>query len=501
LVTFVPSTSGFTVVNNDELESTGPLSVSGSPYTISGTDSDIDGDAGTWTYTLTVIPTGSKTTIVQLTPSTGTVLNTASSTFVAGPMTTEDNTGQVTFVTTKANPGLTVSASGLISTTGSLSIGTYTVSGTDSDPAGDSGVWTYTLTVAGVEVTVTFDANGGTGVTAPETESEPTALTLNRFRWVGHTFVDWNTAANGTGVAYANGSVFPFSATTTLFAQWKGGRAPSRTITFLANGGAGSTASEIDNTPTAISANGFNRTGYTFVDWNTAANGKGRRYNAGATYPFRKSLTLYAQWKKKSAPPFHLVTFATNGGTGAMAPERHNSPSSLSPEHLTRAGYTFVDWSTAANGRGVTYANGARYSFTSSTTLYAQWKKDNSVATPPIQTTALTIGPFAIGSSTVSSGLQTLIHNVAELVKTNGKSQIALLGYGDTLSVTNERNKSLVAANVELGQKRAQAVATYLQESLNALGLKGWTISLASSDSTTSPSGRSAAGFVVVSLS
>ena len=86
-------------------------------------------------------------------------------------------------------------------------------------------------------------------------------------------------------------------------------------------------------------------------------------------------------------------------------------------------------------------------------------------------------------------------------MKTNGNSQISLLGYGDTLSVTNERNKSLVAANVELGQKRAQAVATYLQESLNALGLKGWTISLAASDSTTSPSGRSAAGFVVVSLS
>jgi uncharacterized repeat protein (TIGR02543 family) len=501
VVTFVSSTSGFTISSGDELVSSNTLSVSGSPYTISGTDSDLDGDAGTWTYTLTVVPTGSKTTIVQLTPTTGAVVNTASSTFTAGPITTENNTGSVTFLTTKSSPSLTVSSSGLISTTGSLAIGTYTVSGTDTDPAGDSGVWTYTLTVAGVEVTVRFEANGGTGVMAPETESEPTALSLNAFKWVGHTFVNWNTSANGAGVAYANGAVFPFSATTTLFAQWKSGKAPSRTVTFFANGGTGSTPSEIDNTPTAISANGFTRAGYTFVDWNTSATGSGRRYDAGETYSFTKSITLYAQWKRIPAHQFHIVTFSANRGTGTMAPERHNSPSSLSLARVTRTGYTFVDWNTAPNGSGVTYANGATYPFSASTTLYAQWKKDKSVATPPIQKTALTIGPFAMGSSTVSSGLQTLIHNVAELVKTNGNSQISLLGYGDTLSVTNERNKSLVAANVELGQKRAQAVATYLQESLNALGLKGWTISLAASDSTTSPSGRSAAGFVVVSLS
>jgi uncharacterized repeat protein (TIGR02543 family) len=308
VVTFVSSTSGFTISSGDELVSSNTLSVSGSPYTISGTDSDLDGDAGTWTYTLTVLPTGSKTTIVQLTPTTGAVVNTASSTFAAGPITTENNTGTVTFLTTKSSPSLTVSSSGLISTTGSLAIGTYTVSGTDTDPAGDSGVWTYTLTVAGVEVTVRFEANGGTGVMAPETESEPTALSLNAFKWVGHTFVDWNTSANGAGVAYANGAVFPFGATTTLFAQWKSGKAPSRTVTFFANGGSGSTPSEIDNTPTAISANGFTRAGYTFVDWNTSATGSGRRYDAGAKRTlFTKSITLYAQWKRI---PAHLSIVA-----------------------------------------------------------------------------------------------------------------------------------------------------------------------------------------------
>jgi uncharacterized repeat protein (TIGR02543 family) len=499
-VTFATSTAGFIIANGNELESTGTLSASSSPYTISGTDSDLDGDAGTWTYTLTVLPSGSKTTIVQLAPTSGTTLDTSSSTFTAGPISTENNIGAVTFVTTKANADLLVSSSGLITTSGALAIGTYTVSGTDSDLGGDRGTWTYVLTVTGVEVTVTFDANGGSGVMASETQSQPTALALNVFTWAGHTFVRWNTSPNGSGTSYANGAVFPFGTPTTLFAQWKAGREVPRAITFRANGGKGAMRSEVDNTPTAISANRFSRSGYTFVNWNTAATGSGKSFAAGATYSFKSSVTLYAQWKKNSAPLFHLVKFAANGGKGAMAAQRRDNPSPLTPNHFSRSGYTFVNWNTAASGRGAAFANGALYPFAVSVTLYAQWKKDKSVAPHPIQKSALTIGPFAAGSSTVSTDLQSLVRNLANIVKTNKDSQIALLGYGDTLTPTSQQNASDVTANVALAQKRAQAVATFLQDDLNALGLKGWTISLAAS-TTTSRSGLSASGYVIASLS
>ena len=44
-------------------------------------------------------------------------------------------------------------------------------------------------------------------------------------------------------------------------------------------------------------SNGFSRTGYTFTGWNTAANGSGTSYAAGASYKAAANLTLYAQWK------------------------------------------------------------------------------------------------------------------------------------------------------------------------------------------------------------
>jgi len=197
-VTFLTSTPGFTITNGDELESTAALSVNGSPYTITGTDSDSFGDSGTWSYSLAVQPSGSTATIVQSSPTTGTVTSTLSGSYTS-TITAEDNSGPVTFVTKESSKFLTVSSSGLISTAGPLAAGTYTVSGTDSDVRGDSGMWTFSLKVSAVFVTVTFEANGGTGIMAPQSESEPTALTLDSFMWSSHTFVDWNTAANGSG--------------------------------------------------------------------------------------------------------------------------------------------------------------------------------------------------------------------------------------------------------------------------------------------------------------
>ncbi|MEO9181076.1 MAG: InlB B-repeat-containing protein, partial [Acidimicrobiales bacterium] len=67
---------------------------------------------------------------------------------------------------------------------------------------------------------VSFNANGGTGSMANETNSAPAALTPNSFTRSGYTFKNWNTAANGTGTAYANGASYPFSASTTLYARW-----------------------------------------------------------------------------------------------------------------------------------------------------------------------------------------------------------------------------------------------------------------------------------------
>ena len=68
---------------------------------------------------------------------------------------------------------------------------------------------------------VTFSANGGSGTMSAETESAPTALTGNAFTRMSYTFTGWNTAASGSGTAYADRATYPFDADITLYAQWK----------------------------------------------------------------------------------------------------------------------------------------------------------------------------------------------------------------------------------------------------------------------------------------
>lgn len=70
----------------------------------------------------------------------------------------------------------------------------------------------------------------------------------------------------------------------------------SSSVTFNSNGGSGTMANQSANSSTALSANAFTRSGYTFAGWNTAANGSGTAYADGASYAFSSSTTLYAQW-------------------------------------------------------------------------------------------------------------------------------------------------------------------------------------------------------------
>jgi hypothetical protein len=114
-------------------------------YTVSGTDSDTRGDTGKWSYTLsvttgTITCTGSKGENMPRSHSGGSF---------GDQITASGWSGSVTYEVTSSNTHLHISGGGAITTSGGpLSVGTYTVSGTDTDTYGDSGTWSYTLTVS-----------------------------------------------------------------------------------------------------------------------------------------------------------------------------------------------------------------------------------------------------------------------------------------------------------------------------------------------------------------
>lgn len=115
--------------------------------------------------------------------------------------------------------------------------GTYTETATAS--AGDiinyvNGVWGGEEST---ELTVTFEANGSAeypveGTMAPQsvTAKKDTALNANTFTREGYNFLNWNTAADGTGDSYADGATVNLTENTTLYAQWEDNHSLTKVI-------------------------------------------------------------------------------------------------------------------------------------------------------------------------------------------------------------------------------------------------------------------------------
>lgn len=85
------------------------------------------------------------------------------------------------------------------------------------------------------------------------------------------------------------------------------------TVSYSSNGGSGSMDSQTfypdDGESVTIKANGFTRSGYSFVSWNTSSDGKGTTYSPGAKFS-GNGLSLFAQWK---------INFSVSGWAAAYS--------------------------------------------------------------------------------------------------------------------------------------------------------------------------------------
>jgi uncharacterized repeat protein (TIGR02543 family) len=164
-------------------------------------------------------------------------------------------------------------------------------------------------------------------------------------------------------------------------------------VIYVGNGATGGSVPSDGSSPyqdgatvTVLGAGNLTRTGYSFNGWNTAANGSGAAYHPGDTFSMPASVvTLYAQWTINS----YAVAYAGNGATGGSVPTDGSSPHKygttvtvLGAGSLTRTGYEFNGWNTAANGSGTSYSPGGTFKMPASAlTLYARWAKHLSAGT------------------------------------------------------------------------------------------------------------------------
>lgn len=244
--------------------------------------------------------------------------------------------------------------------------------------------WTHTFEIYCVwkadTYTVSYNAGGGSGAPASQTKTYGVNLTLSNGTpsWTGHTFVKWNTKADGTGTSYYPGGTFTTNANTTLYAIWS---TVTYTVTYNANGGSGAPSSQTKTYGVALTLSSTKptRTGYTFSKWNTNASGTGTNYNSGGTYTANAAVTLYAVWAINT----YTVSYNANGGSGAPASQTktYGTNLTLSSSTPTKTGFNFDHWNTKADDTGTTYSPGGTYSANAAVTLYAIWTRAEYVIT------------------------------------------------------------------------------------------------------------------------
>lgn len=229
--------------------------------------------------------------------------------------------------------------------------------------------------------TITYFGNSNTSGTVPLpqtgiTSSAVVSSNTGSLARLGYRFDGWNTAANGSGTAYAAAASITPTADTSLYAQWVS--VPTYTVTFNGNGQtSGSTPGAITSSDANVTLPGntgvLNNTGYTFNGWNTAANGTGTHYDVAAAYPLTANVTLYAEWLGN----IYTLTYNANGATAGTVPSPTSGRGALvaasNSGALAKAGYTFSGWNTAGDGTGTSIAAGGTYTPGANVTLFAKW--------------------------------------------------------------------------------------------------------------------------------
>lgn len=247
--------------------------------------------------------------------------------------------------------------------------------------------------------TVQYNANGGEGTMENQTfqyaGTKNVYLNQNAFVRPGYRFLGWSETSGKQDVVYADKAKFlgvPANdgATVTLYAQWQAYSSVTIRYTAVPNdlgtvilnkeNQTASAATEETGSPdpalqVIVGATATTVSGSVFEGWydqygtllSKAPNYKPRLVNGlyeGGSYV----AYFHAQQ--------YTLHFDANGGEGTMGDltYTHGQDQSLTKCGFTRAGYDFLGWATAADGK-VVYHDQQSLSITQDTTLYAVWKQ------------------------------------------------------------------------------------------------------------------------------
>ena len=198
-------------------------------------------------------------------------------------------------------------------------------------------------------------------------------LTGNLFQKKYHTFISWNTKADGSGETYADGAAIisltdAADGEVTLYAQWE----PQKyKIVYKLNGGKNNKKNPATYTKYtgAVTLKKPTRTGYTFKGWysNKKCTKKVTGIKKGAT----GTKTFYAKWQKKK----YKINYQLKGGiNSAKNPTSYTVTSkTVKLKAPKKNGYVFKGWYTDKKCKKK--ITKIKKGSVGNLTLYAKWEK------------------------------------------------------------------------------------------------------------------------------
>ena len=257
---------------------------------------------------------------------------------------------------------------------------------------------------------VSYDGNGAESGDVPTDDvtyedGSSAGLKQASLTKTGHTFVGWNTAANGSGTAFAadgNAVATINSSNLSLYAKWNKNRYAVNYIANDKDSGSVPTESDQDYDSTySVQSNPGNitKSGYTFLGWSLTDGG-----SVISTVQIPLGTTnLYAVWQvapsnngggnnggggSSPAPATPTVTYikVTYNGNGKVEGKEpatvststgSNVEVSKNTGELKKTGYTLKEWNTQSDGKGTAYKIDGSDKITSvnnEVTLYAIWE-------------------------------------------------------------------------------------------------------------------------------
>ncbi len=236
---------------------------------------------------------------------------------------------------------------------------------------------------------VTYNANGGTGSDYEQTvtyDSEWTTYDGEAFSYTGKRLVGWSLTPAGSKVYSLGTSYGTWSntETLTLYAVWVD---VDYTISYDGNGADSGSVDAQTVTYGATwqaAANGFTRTGYSFVGWNTDPEAATAQYTAGSSYTYgtEGNTTLYAIWTANKYSVIYSSNYPSAGTSSSSSKlVTYGSTWTTAGAIFSCTGYTLTSWKDADGNEYGLEEEQDLWLSTTCLTLYAQWEASNNTVT------------------------------------------------------------------------------------------------------------------------